>query len=166
MWLRILSIAREKELKVLDYPQWLHYYYLVSLAVFFCFRISHFSDKTYSLTKIFHGQKAGRRCGVGWAGKDHRVLLCFIRSWGYREIETFVHHTWNKHVMQLTFPLIMCCIWFNLLHHIISLSSSLELKDVLTVFQALYSFCLFKFLYYVLFIYLVSFGLAAWLTGS
>ena len=34
MWLRILSIAPEKELKVLDCAWWLHYYYLVSFDCF------------------------------------------------------------------------------------------------------------------------------------
>ena len=34
MWLRILSIVLEKELKVLDHAYWLHYYYLVSFDCF------------------------------------------------------------------------------------------------------------------------------------
>ena len=42
IWLRRLSRALEKDLNVLDYAYWLHYYYLVSF-VFLCFSISHFS---------------------------------------------------------------------------------------------------------------------------
>ena len=50
VWLRILSIAPEKELKVLDCAWWLHYYYLVSFDCFplllhFSFlRLNIFSD--------------------------------------------------------------------------------------------------------------------------
>ena len=57
-------------------------------------------------------------------------------------------------VIQPPFPLTMYFIWFNLLYHLISLSSTLEFKDVLTFFQTLYLFWLFKFLCYVQFIYL------------
>lgn len=45
IWLRILSITLEKELKVLDYVQWLHYYYLVSFDGFLCFHISRDQQK-------------------------------------------------------------------------------------------------------------------------
>ena len=50
------------------------------LTAFLCFSISHFSDSTYALIKIFCRQKAGRvhadMMGVG-GGKDHSVLLRF-----------------------------------------------------------------------------------------
>ena len=42
----------------------------------FVFACSHFSAQTYSLTKVFHRQKAGRRHGEGEAGAG-KVLLCF-----------------------------------------------------------------------------------------
>ena len=55
IWLRILSIALVKELKVFDYAKWVHHYYLVStecfLLVFFVFAfflflwLNLFSDK-------------------------------------------------------------------------------------------------------------------------
>ena len=37
MWLKILSTALEKELKVLDFAYWLNYYYLVWVFFFFFF---------------------------------------------------------------------------------------------------------------------------------
>ena len=56
-----MSVAFEKELKVFEYTEWPHYYYLVSFDCFpFLFCFSYFSDSTYSLTKGVHRQKAGR----------------------------------------------------------------------------------------------------------
>ena len=45
----------------------------------FIFACSHFSAQTYSLTRVSHRQKAGRRHEEeeAGAGKDHSVLLCF-----------------------------------------------------------------------------------------
>ena len=37
MWLRVLSIALEEELKVLDFVSWLNYYYFVPLDCFLLF---------------------------------------------------------------------------------------------------------------------------------
>ena len=44
-WLRILSVVLEEELKVLDFVEWLNYYYSVLLDRFPFFSVfSHFSD--------------------------------------------------------------------------------------------------------------------------
>ena len=58
---------------------------------FFVSACSHFSDWTYSLTKLFYKQKAGR-----WHGqKDHRVLLCFN---GRRPLEP-QEWSWTREVL-------------------------------------------------------------------
>ena len=74
-WLRILSIAFEEELKILDYACWLNYYYLILLYCFLLFlHFFNFSDCIYSFTKVFHRQKVGwgherqRPCSVSKGG--------------------------------------------------------------------------------------------------
>ena len=63
--LRILSTAlrRSTALKVLDYAYWLNYYNLVSFDCFPVFLHAIVSVIKHSLTKVFHGQKAGRGHG-------------------------------------------------------------------------------------------------------
>ena len=76
--LRILSIALEKELKVLDYAKWLPFYYLVSFDCFPLF--PHFSLLWLNL---FFDQSCPQTKGRQrtWVGnKDHRTLLHFSRT--------------------------------------------------------------------------------------
>ena len=60
MRLRILSVALEKELKVLDFAHWVHYYYLVSFDCFPLFLYFLTSLVKFILwLNCFHRQKAG-----------------------------------------------------------------------------------------------------------
>jgi len=87
IWLSILSITLEEELRVLEFVWWLSYYYLVLID---CFPLL-----LYFLTslikfilwlKIFYSQKAGAGIGGGSVlGRPQRVLLHF-RAGRFRRI--------------------------------------------------------------------------------
>ena len=95
--LRILSMALEKELKVLEYAQWLHYYYLVS-SIFLCFHISliklilwlKFSTDRKEVARAvewqgpFHGDMRSALWPVRWSRS--------IRSEGLRETSGCLLH--------------------------------------------------------------------------
>ena len=69
------TIALEEELKVLNYAQLVHYYYLV---FFDCFPL--FLHVLISLIKLTLclSFSTDKRQAEDMRGKDHRVLLCFI----------------------------------------------------------------------------------------
>ena len=77
IWLRIFPIVLEKELKVLDFVQWLHYYYL---ALFDCFLLFlHFLTSLIKLIlwlNISHRQKAGGGRG-GAAGSSSFLVTVY-----------------------------------------------------------------------------------------
>ena len=86
-WLRILSVALEEELKILDFVEWLKYYYFVLLDCFLS-AFSHFSDWIYSSEL---GEGLGGYCfstdkrqvedmGLGGGsvlGRSQRVLISY-----------------------------------------------------------------------------------------
>ena len=89
IWLRILSIALEGELNVLDFVQWLNYYYFVLLDCFPLFL--HFLTSLIELLfgtrgrprrlKFFYKQEAG---GGHWKGDGAEgVLLSWEGPIGY-----------------------------------------------------------------------------------
>ena len=74
IWLRILSIALEKGIKLLDYAKWVPYYYLVFFDCFPSFL--HFPTSLIKLLlwlKFLHRQ---RQTEV-MRNKNQRALLCF-----------------------------------------------------------------------------------------
>ena len=99
MWLRILSVALEKELKVLDYAYWLNCSCFV-LSDWFSL-LWHFLVPSFKLILwvkfffFFHRQKAGRGhsvCG-GDRCKDHSVPLHFkltLSSWSHLVVRFFL----------------------------------------------------------------------------
>ena len=106
IWLRILSIACEKEVKVLDCAEWWHYYYLIS---FNCFPL--FSAILTSLIKLilwpkFSTGKRQAEAMVHGGGKDHRVLLHFIKGEGFLfkdESQAHAEHPWLWRADKLLF---------------------------------------------------------------
>ena len=57
-----------------------------SQTAFLCFHISHFSDKTYSLIKVFHKQKAGR----GHSREARTIWSCSISQLSTENKEIFL----------------------------------------------------------------------------
>ena len=81
-WLRILSIALEKELSPwLDFMAKFFFFYLVCFP-FFPPAFSHFSDEVFPLIKVFlYRQKVSRGLGgISILGRPQRVLLSYRSS--------------------------------------------------------------------------------------
>jgi len=87
IWLRILSVVLEEELKVLDFVYRLNYYYFFLLVVFLGFGIFpllwlylvfEIWGRPRRL-KFFYKPEEGGRPGVGSVtGRPHRILLAYI----------------------------------------------------------------------------------------
>ena len=81
IWLRILSIALEKEVRFLEYASLLHYYYLVS---FDCSMFLHFLTSLIKLIfwlKFFFPQTKGRpRTWQGGKDCSHALFQVEIKS--------------------------------------------------------------------------------------
>ena len=89
MWLRILSTALEKELKVLDYAYWLHYCYLVSLDCFPLFQPFSLLWLNWFFDYSFPQAKGRQRTWSG--GQDHTPLLFSVAMAFHLDLGTGVH---------------------------------------------------------------------------
>ena len=91
--LRILSIALEEELKVLDFASWLNYYYLVSFDCFPLFL--HFLTSLIKLI-LWLNFFSDKRQAEDMGGKDHRVLLCVTLLMAFCSQAPMTYHFYSS----------------------------------------------------------------------
>ena len=116
MWLRILSVALEEELRVLDFSQWLNYHYLAS---FDCFPL--LLSVLTSLIKLTFLAKVFPRTEDEQRTRGRTTAACSVSAPHNDALSSFQHRKFcrkkkkqNKTKQAFEYPFLYLLSWHNL----------------------------------------------------